>query len=241
MASAIRLSILERDYNRPIATCSRDFMKNLLAPLALLAAGLAHAAPPAPAPASPSSPSLPATAADMNAMIGRFAPVDLRADTDKLSKGDHVAIAKLIEAAKIVDILQLRQRWSGNEALAAALQKDATPLGQARRDYFWLNKGPWSIIDGNRAFMPAEYAGIHIPAEKPAGANFYPEGASKAALAAWMNGLPAAEKEQAQWFFTTIRTGKDGKFKAVKYADEYRPELERLSKLLKEAPRSGNS
>jgi hypothetical protein len=197
-----------------------------LLPLVLMAAaGIAGAA----------DSSTPASAADLNAMAKRFAPVDLRADTSKLTKGDQVAIAKLIEAAKIVDTLQLRQRWSGNEALAAALQKDTTPLGQARRDYFWLNKGPWSIIDGNRSFMPAEYAGIRIPAEKPAGANFYPEGASKAALESWMNGLPGAEKEQAQWFFTTIRAGKDGKFKTVKYADEYRPELEKLSTLLKEA------
>jgi hypothetical protein len=199
-------------------------MKHLLAPLALAAATLCatvHAAP--------------ATAPQLQTMAKRFAPVDLTADTAKLSAGDRVAIAKLIEAAKIVDTLQLRQRWSGNEALWAALQKDTTPLGKARRDYFWLNKGPWSIIDGNASFMPAEYAGIKIPAEKPAGANFYPEGATKQALESWMNGLPAADKEQAQWFFTVIRKDKTGKFTIVKYSDEYRAELQKLSKLLKEA------
>ena len=199
-------------------------MKHLLAPLALAAATLCatvHAAP--------------ATAPQLQTMAKRFAPVDLTADTAKLSAGDRVAIAKLIEAAKIVDTLQLRQRWSGNEALWAALQKDTTPLGKARRDYFWLNKGPWSIIDGNESFMPAEYAGIRIPAEKPAGANFYPEGATKQALESWMNGLPAADKEQAQWFFTVIRKDKAGKFTIVKYSDEYRAELRKLSTLLKEA------
>ena len=177
----------------------------------------------------------PATVSQLQSMARRFAPVDLTADTAKLSAGDRVAIAKLIEAAQIVDILQLRQRWAGNEALWAALQKDTTPLGKARRDYFWLNKGPWSIIDGNQSFMPAEYAGIRIPAEKPAGANFYPEGAGKQALETWMNGLPPAEKEQAQWFFTVIRKDKAGKFAIVKYSDEYRAELQKLSKLLKYA------
>ena len=199
-------------------------MKHLLAPLALAAATLCatvHAAP--------------ATAPQLQTMARRFAPVDLTADTAKLSAGDRVAIARLIEAAKIVDTLQLRQRWSGNEALWTALQKDTTPLGKARRDYFWLNKGPWSIIDGNESFMPAEYAGIRIPAEKPAGANFYPEGASKQELETWMNGLPAADKEQAQWFFTVIRKDKAGKFTIVKYSDEYRAELQKLSKLLKDA------
>jgi hypothetical protein len=205
-------------------------MKNFLAPLVLLAATSVATAADAPAHAAG-----PATAAELNTMAKRFAPVDLTADTGKLSKGDHVAIEKLIEAAKIVDTLQLRQRWSGNEALWAALQKDGSALGRARRDYFWLNKGPWSIIDGNRSFMPADYAGISIPSEKPLGANFYPAGASKAALESWVNGLPPQEKEQAQWFFTTIRADKDGKFKIVKYSDEYRPELEKLSRLLKEA------
>jgi hypothetical protein len=199
-------------------------MKHLLAPLALAAATLCatvHAAP--------------ATAPELQAMARRFAPVDLTADTARLSAGDRVAIAKLIEAAKIVDVLQLRQRWSGNEALWAALQKDTTPLGRARRDYFWLNKGPWSIIDGNQSFMPAQYAGIRIPATKPSGANFYPEGASKQELETWMNGLPPAEKEQAQWFFTVIRKDKAGKFTIVKYSDEYRAELQKLAKLLKDA------
>jgi hypothetical protein len=207
-------------------------MKKLFTPLvaALLVAGTpAHAA----APAAPPS------AAELNAMAKRFAPVDLTADTGKLSKGDRVAIEKLIEAAKIVDTLQLRQRWSGNEALWAVLQKDTTPLGKARRDYFWLNKGPWSIIDGNRSFMPAEFGGIQVPAEKPPGANFYPEGASKQDLETWMNSLAAKDKEQAQWFFTTIRNTKDGKGKQryaiVNYSDEYATELQQLSKLLKEA------
>jgi len=205
-------------------------MKQLLAPLALAAATLC-----ATVHADTAAPATPASVSQLQAMAKRFAPVDLTADTSKLSAGDRVAIAKLIEAAKIVDTLQLRQRWSGNEALWAALQKDKTALGHARRDYFWLNKGPWSIIDGNHSFMPASYAGIAIPAEKPAGANFYPEGATKEELEAWMNGLPAVDKEQAQWFFTVIRKDKDGKFAIVKYSDEYRAELQKLSKLLKDA------
>jgi Peptidase family M49 len=205
-------------------------MKTLLLPIAFAVLG---------AIAAPACAANPATVAELNTMARRFAPVDLIADTSKLSKGDHVAIEKLIEAAKIVDTLQLRQRWSGNEALWAALQKDTTPLGKARRDYFWLNKGPWSIIDGNRSFMPMEFGGIQIPAEKPAGANFYPEGATKQELETWMNKLAPKDKEQAQWFFTVIKRTKDGKgaqqFTSVNYSDEYATELQQLSRLLKEA------
>lgn len=204
-------------------------MKNLLAPLALCAALGAVFAPAAQAQGAPAS------AAELQAMQKRFAPVELRADVSHLSKGDRAAIAKLVEAAQVVDTLQLRQRWVHNEALWNALGKDDTALGRARRDAFWLNKGPWSTLDGNASFMPAEYAGIRIPARKPEGANFYPEGATKAALEGWMNALPQDARKEAQWFFTVIRTGPDGKLRSVKYADEYRPELERLAGLLREA------
>ena len=47
-----------------------------------------------------------ATASELQHMIKRFAPVQLKADTSKLSAGDKKAIAKLIEAAKVVDTLR---------------------------------------------------------------------------------------------------------------------------------------
>jgi hypothetical protein len=197
-------------------------MKKILLPLALaVACAAAYAAP--------------AGVADLNKMSQRFAPVALTADTAKLSAGDKKAIAKLIEAAKIIDVLQLRQRWSGNEALWAALKKDTSPLGKARLDYFWLNKGPWSILDDHQSFLPADVGGIAVPAKKPEAGNFYPAGATKPALESWMNGLNAEDKNQAQWFFTTIRAGADGKFKIVKYSEEYKPELEQAAKLLRAA------
>ncbi|MYM87768.1 hypothetical protein GTP91_11310 [Rugamonas sp. FT82W] len=197
-------------------------MKKILLPLAMaFACASAYAAP--------------ASLADLDKMTKRFAPVALTADTSQLSAGDKRAIAKLIEAAKIIDVLQLRQRWSGNEALWAALQKDQTPLGKARLNYFWLNKGPWSILDDHQRFLPAELGGIAIPDKKPEAGNFYPEGATKQALESWMNALPAKDKEQAQWFFTTIRKNAAGQFTIVKYSDEYKPELEKAAALLKQA------
>ena len=201
-------------------------MKKLLIPLLMAAAvGSACAA----------TPVTPATAQQLTAMSARYAPVALTADVTHLSAGDRQAIAKLVEAAKLVDVLQLRQRWSGNEALWAALKKDKSTLGQARLNYFWINKGPWSVLDAHASFMPASYAGIAIPAHKPEAGNFYPQGATKASLETWMNGLPADDKQQAQWFFTTIRAGKDGKYHTVKYSDEYPVELKQLAKLLDEA------
>jgi len=200
-------------------------MKKILLPLAMaFACAAAYATPAAPA-----------TVADLNKMSQRYAPVQLTADTSKLSAGDKKAIAKLIEAAKIIDVLQLRQRWAGNEALWAALKKDTTPLGKARLDYFWLNKGPWSILDDHQSFLPEQIGGIQIPAKKPEGGSFYPADASKAQLDAWMNALPAIDKSQAQWFFTAVRRNKDGQFTTVPYSVEYKPELEKAAALLRQA------
>lgn len=197
-------------------------MKKILLPLAMaFACAAAYAAP--------------ATIADLNKMSQRYAPVALTADTSKLSAGDKQAIVKLIEAAKIIDVLQLRQRWSGNEALWAALKKDTTPLGKARLDYFWLNKGPWSILDDHQSFLPAQVGGIKIPTKKPEGGSFYPDDASKAQLDTWMNALPAIDKSQAQWFFTAIRRNTTGQFTTVPYSVEYQPELEKAAALLKQA------
>lgn len=208
-------------------------MKTFLVPFfVLLGAGSAAIAA---TPAAPINGPRVATVSELNVMAKRYAPVDLHADVSALSAGDRAAIVKLIEAAKVIDTLQLRQRWSGNEALWNVLKKDKTALGKARLDYFWLNKGPWSILDGNQSFMPADFKGIKIPAKKPEGGNFYPAGATKEALETWMNALPPKDKEEAQWFFTTIRTGPDGKFKTVKYSDEYKVELTRLAELLREA------
>ncbi|MDC8759019.1 dipeptidyl-peptidase 3 family protein [Janthinobacterium fluminis] len=197
-------------------------MKNFLIPLVLAVAGATVSA-------------APAGVGELAKLTRRFAPVELTADVSALSAGDRRAIAKLVEAAKLVDVLQLRQRWAGNEALWAALRKDRSALGAARLEYFWINKGPWSILDGNASFLPAEYAGMKIPAKKPEGANFYPAGATKAALEAWMGALPPQDREQAQWFFTTIRSSGDGKFRTVRYADEYQAELRQLAVLLNEA------
>src|ERR1700681_1956245 len=111
--------------------------------------------------------------AQLQKMTARFAPTTLRVDTSKLSSGDRQALVKLIEAGRIMDDIFMIQYWSGNPALYSRLQKDKTPLGKARLQYFWIDKGPWSFLDNFKTFLPG------VPAEKPKGANFYPEDLTK--------------------------------------------------------------
>jgi hypothetical protein len=168
--------------------------------------------------------------ARLEAMNARFAPADLGADVKALPAGERQALAKLIEAARIVDAIFLRQVWAGNEARLLELLEDTTPLGRARLRAFLIDKGPWARLDHDAPFLPG------VP-PKPGGANFYPAGATKADVEAWLAKLPEAEKAAASGFFATIRRGQDGRFVAVPYTLEYQGELARAADLLREAAR----
>ena len=161
-------------------------------------------------------------------MTARFAPTDLNVDISHLSDGDRKALVKLVEAARLIDDIFMTQYWSGDHALYAKLQKDASPLGKARLHYFWINKGPWSALDGDTAFLPG------VPEHKLPGANFYPETMTREQFEGWVKTLPAKQQEQAKGFFSIIR-GNGKSFKIVPYNEAYKDDLTRAAKLLNQA------
>ena len=155
---------------------------------------------------------------ELRTKITRFAPTDIAADVSKLSAPDRRALAKLIEASKVLDGIYLRQIWVGNEAMLIDLARDESPAGRDRLHFFLINKGPWSRIDHNESFVPGAPA-------KPAGGNFYPVGATKEEIEKWIQSLSEAERARATGFFTVIRRGPNGQFTAVPYSVEYQNEL----------------
>lgn len=162
-------------------------------------------------------------------MAARFAPTEIGADVSRLSPVDRKVLAKLVEASKVIDALFLRQVWAGNDAMLLDLVRDTTPDGRARLHYFLINKGPWSRLDHNRAFVPGA-------PPKPPSANFYPPDASKADLERWVQSLPEGDRARATGFFTLVRHGADGKgFTIVPYSVEYQNALARAAALLREA------
>src|SRR5438552_12359051 len=166
--------------------------------------------------------------AELQRMIARFAPVELRVDTAGLSKPDTQALAKLVAAARLVDDIFLTQYWEGDQALYAKLRKDTTPLGKARLRYFRINKSPWSALDGLQAFLP------DAPPRKPLGANFYPPDLTKPEFETWVKTLTKEQKQEAEGFFTVIRRD-GGKLHAVPFSRAYAGDLQKLSKVLHEA------
>src|SRR3954467_9473764 len=128
-----------------------------------------------------------ATLAELQKMTARFAPADIGADITGLPKNERDALARLVEAARIMDALFLRQVWAGNDALLQELAgRAAMPVGPrasrtaaARPHYFPINRGPWDRLDHKKPFVPG------VPA-KPDAANFYPAGAGKADVQKWI-------------------------------------------------------
>jgi hypothetical protein len=165
--------------------------------------------------------------ARLQKMAARFAPTDIRADLSAISAVDKQVLAKLVEASKIMDALFLRQVWAENDTVLIDLAGSQTAEGRARLHYFLINKGPWSRLDHDEAFVP------RVPA-KPAGANFYPVGVSKAEIERWIQSLPPAERSKASGFFTLVRR-EGSTFALMPYNIAYQPELTRAATLLREA------
>jgi hypothetical protein len=169
------------------------------------------------------------SAAELERQTARFKPVEISADLSRLATNERAALAKLVQSARIIDALFLRQVWAGNETLLLQLSRDWSPAGRARLHAFLVNKGPWSRLDKNAPFVPG------VPA-KPAGANFYPPGASKEELERWLRDLDESTRAQALGFFTTVRWSSSlHSFEIIPYNLEYQPELREAAQLLRDA------
>jgi len=165
----------------------------------------------------------------LSAKIQRFAPTEITADAKRLSPGDRKALDKIIEAARYMDAIFLRQVWSGNAALEKKLEQDASPIGRERLHYFRINMGPWDRLENEEPFIPG------APGIRPPQGSFYPEGMTRDEFESWIKSLPATDREKATGYFYVIRRGPDGKLKSIAYSEEYRQFLEPAAKLLKEA------
>jgi hypothetical protein len=151
-------------------------------------------------------------------MQARFAPVSIKAPVAKLPSSEQKALAEIVAAAKIMDSVFLRQVSGDAGALLLSLALDKSPLGRARLDYFLTNKGPWSRLDDNAAFLP----GV---GKKPAGATFYPSDATKDELETWFASLKSDAKAIATGFYSTIRRDAQRRLTAVPFSVEYQDEL----------------
>lgn len=157
--------------------------------------------------------------------IAQFAPILLKYDETILDVRQKKVVAKLIEAAKIMDELFLEQVFSKNKEIKSKLENSKDQNDQKVLKYFEIMYGPFDRLDHNRPFY-GDY-------KKPAGANFYPEDMTKDEFEKWIEAHPE-DKDDFISEFTVIRR-QDDKLVAVPYSKFYEEPLGRAAKLLREA------
>ena len=127
-------------------------------------------------------------------MASRFAPADIRADVASLPESERRALAKLVEAARLMDSLFLRQVWAGNDAMLQELSHEAV-------DALARDAGAAADADARAAALLPDQQGSLVAARSQSGlrrrarrrslkaANFYPAGATKEEVQRWLDSL----------------------------------------------------
>lgn len=161
----------------------------------------------------------------LSAKVQQFAPAKLTADITHLPASERAALAKLIDAARLLDPIFDRQVWADNPATRERLAADKSPEGQARLAYFDIMRGPWDRQDH---FSPFATDKPHPP-----GAGFYPEGLTADAFHDWIKKHPG-DKQRFESLLTVIRRDGEG-LTAVPYSKAYAAWLTPAAALLREA------
>jgi hypothetical protein len=119
-------------------------------------------------------------------------------DLSALPSSEKAALTRIIHAARRLDAVYIGQVWPGTAALLR--ERMSAQNAQARAEAEALNffKGPWD--NDGKAFISG------VPATRPIG-DFYPAGAAKDSVEAWLGTLPPLERERALGPFTAIRPG----------------------------------
>lgn len=167
----------------------------------------------------------------LRAQSERFKPVTISASLAGLSPGDRDAIQYIVRAAEVIEAIFSLQLWPTLSSLRLWLETRGDVEGAAELDrlklrYFLINKGPWSVLDGDEAFLSAAdssqttaargaardvpgFGGLvyraAFPQSKPPGANFYPADMEKEEFEAWVAALSPEEQAAARGFYTVIR------------------------------------
>ncbi|HLE60721.1 MAG TPA: hypothetical protein VI700_04225 [Thermoanaerobaculaceae bacterium] len=164
-------------------------------------------------------------APDVKARRTQFVQGTLDADTSSLSAPDLKALDRLVNAARIVDQIFLRQAWVGNPTFAPRVAALTGPDAQAVKDYYRIMAGPWDRLKGFEPFLGT------LP--RPPGAGFYPEDMSKEEFERHLAANPG---EKGAFTSTTTVIRRDGvKLVAVPYSKEYRDLLKEAASELRAA------
>lgn len=163
-------------------------------------------------------------AADIGQRMRKYAPTPMRFDASAYAERDKLLLRKLLEAARLADEIFWRQSHPGNIALRERLLADRSGDDPVRK-FFLMQAGPYDRLAHDEAFMD-------VP-PKPPGAGFYPPDLTREEFEDWIAKHP---QDRAAFLspYTVIQR-RDGKLVAVPYHVAYRPQLEQIAAVLREA------
>jgi Peptidase family M49 len=150
------------------------------------------------------------------AHAGDYATVPLKADLSHFDEGTRRMIAKLVQAADLMNELTWKQSWDGDRSALLAQAPD-----EATRELVNINFGPWDRLNEDTPFIQ----GIK---PRPPGATFYPVDMTK-------EEFEAAALPDKKSNYTLLRRDAASRLVTVPYHVEYKTELERTASLLREA------
>lgn len=159
---------------------------------------------------------------DLQTRLEAYVPTELSPDISHLDATETQVLAKLVDAARIMNEMFQTQATPCREQLAARIAALPAAEQEGARRYFEINCGPW---DRRFHFEPFFGDWPH-----PEGANFYPLDltvAEREFIADPANGLDG--------LFTMIRRDTHGQLQAVPYSRFFATQLEEAAALLREA------
>jgi len=149
----------------------------------------------------------------------------MECNLDRLEGDQRAVLDELVSAAKVIDGIFFGQVYSRNAGIRDDLARRSGPDNEVLQAFFRINYGPFDRL--------AEEAPFIGSAEKPKGANFYPEDMTRDEFETWITEHPD-DREAFENTFTVIRR-EDGVLRAIPYSEFYRPELERAAAHLRRA------
>jgi len=169
-------------------------------------------------------------ARDIEERLAKLPEMEIDYDRSLLRPEEQKVMELLIEAARFMDEIFLRQVSEENPAIRKQLTALAQQSEAAQKSlkYFELMKGRWDRLRDNEPFLgPMLSEGA-----KPPGAAFYPTDMTREEFEGWIASHPEDRKSFLD-LYTVIRR-RDGKLVAIPYSQYYRqwlaPAAEKLRK-----------
>ena len=98
----------------------------------------------------------PVIAPDLAERFAKFKPIHIAFDSSALTDRENKMVAKLVDAAGLLDCIYWRQSDPEGLKLYLSLQNSTKPQDQMLREYLKINGGRFDLIDDNKPFVSVQ-------------------------------------------------------------------------------------